>query len=252
MLFDAHMHLASQELFDRLHAKGAVRCVLNGTHVGDWEQVGFFAEHYPETVFPSFGLHPWYHPVPGWREKLSFYLERFPQAGLGEIGLHRGKGASIEEQERFFLEQLELAEQRVISIHCVGFFGRMFALLEQAALPRRGFLLHDYTGSLDMARRFVKLGGFFSFSMRAFLPSRARQRAVWLALLQEAPHRLLLESDAPFSALPRLQCCPTACFSEPLFAPWMARDFLPSPFSEGRYGENALAFFLSQDANSSV
>ena len=60
-------------------------------------------------LYPSFGLHPWFlkQRSSAWAMRLSALLEKYPQAGVGEIGIDpepKGNQAeSMEVQEEVFL-----------------------------------------------------------------------------------------------------------------------------------------------------
>jgi len=55
-------------------------------------------------------------------------------------------------QEEVFAAQLRLAAERDLpaSIHCLKTWGRLQELLRDGPLPKRGFLLHSYGGSVEM------------------------------------------------------------------------------------------------------
>jgi TatD DNase family protein len=232
VLFDAHNHLHDEWLqphLDRiaadLAASGVAGAVVNGTCEADWPAVTALAARFP-WVRPSYGLHPWDagNASPQWRDTLLRTLDANPRAALGEIGLDRWildrarpddprltglRRAPLDEQRETFVWQLRVAAERnlPVSIHCLEAWGALADVLRQTPLPPRGFLLHAYGGSAEMAREFAALGAYFSFNA-CFLPqprshrkndtARARRHAEVFAAIPR--DRLLVETDAP--ALP--------------------------------------------------
>lgn len=209
-MIDAHNHLQDarlgpwrEELLCELPELGVECAVVNGTQEGDWGAVAELAAKVP-WVAPSFGLHPWY--VKGrsqeWWEKLVAQLDAHPGAGIGEIGLDCWiEGYDLAAQTECFLPQLALGAERdlPVTIHCVRAWGPLYEALAGAKRPARGFLLHAYGGSSEMAARFVELGAYFSFSTYFLHERKARQRQVFAGLPRE---RLLVETDAPDMAPP--------------------------------------------------
>lgn len=224
MLIDAHNHLQDEWLAPHLDAiarscedAGVKAMVVNGTSESDWATVAALARHFT-WVRPSFGLHPWDcgNVSTGWREALGRMLDATPGAGVGEIGIDRWildrarpddarlaglRRAPLAEQEEAFLWQLELAADRdlPVTIHCIDAWGRLLELLRTARRPARGFLLHAYAGSGELAREFAALGAYFSFNGAYLAERHAARRAVFAQLPHE---RLLVETDAPAMPLP--------------------------------------------------
>ena len=224
ILFDAHNHLQDawfaehrSQIFSDLRSVGVERCVVNGTSEHDWADVAKLAASSP-LVIPSFGLHPWDvgNSTPAWQEKLRQQIDSVPHALIGEIGLDRWMidrariddprlvglcRASLPEQIAAFRWQLSFAAERDLaaSIHCLEAFGALHDVLSTTARPHRGFLLHAYSGSAEMAAAFAKLGAYFSFNGAFLEPRKQRQREVFATI---AADRLLVETDAPAMCLP--------------------------------------------------
>ena len=222
--FDAHNHL--QDAWLTPHRAQIARdlaalplggAVVNGTAESDWAEVAALARE-QAFVLPSFGLHPWDlgSASPRWRDALRRMLDADPRAAVGEIGLDRWiltrarpddprlaglRRAPLEEQCEAFVWQLALAAERNLpmTIHCLDAWGVLLDVLRANPRPVRGFLLHAYGGSAEMAREFATLGAFFSFNGHFLGERQAAKREVFATLPRD---RLLVETDAPAMLLP--------------------------------------------------
>ena len=204
-LYDAHNHFQDDRLNgdrDTIAAAlpdiGLRRAVVAGSGVEDWAQVSALAECYA-WVQPSFGVHPWYvkEQPADWLDVLETYVQRFPSAGVGEIGLDRWiENADVELQVRMLRAQLDLAARynRPATVHCLRAFGLLNEVLSTYTLPARGVLLHSYGGPVEMVAGFAKLGAYFSVSPYFLHERKARQ---WETFKAVPLDRLLLETDAP-------------------------------------------------------
>ncbi|MEY4939224.1 MAG: hypothetical protein RIQ93_959 [Verrucomicrobiota bacterium] len=232
--FDAHNHLQDAwlqpvrtQVWKDLGTIPLRAAVVNGTAESDWGHVATLAEANEWSdpagsmrfaVVPSYGLHPWQvgNRSAEWQKALRERVHGNVRAGIGEIGLDRWmldrappgdprlgglRRALLEEQLEVFTWQLELATElnRPATIHCIDAWGALAQALRDTPPPRRGFLLHAYGGSIEMAREFAALGAYFSFN-GYFLgdPQRAKRN-----VFQQLPaDRILVETDAPAMPLP--------------------------------------------------
>ena len=223
MLYDAHNHLQDAwltphraQVFVDLASIPLARAVVNGTCETDWPEVATLAREH-KFVVPSYGLHPWNvgNATPGWRDALLRQLDAHSAStgpvAIGEIGLDRWilerarpddprldglRRAALPEQIEAFAWQLGTAAARNLSvtIHCLEAWGALIETLRATPRPARGFLLHAYGGSIELARDFSTLGAYFSFNGYFLGERQATKRAVFAALPLE---RLLVETDAP-------------------------------------------------------
>jgi TatD DNase family protein len=218
-LYDAHNHLQDEwlapyldKIGPQLDALGLAGVVVNGTNEADWDAVVALSLRF-NWVRPSFGLHPWDvgNRSELWLKKLSMLLDHHPRAGVGEIGLDRWildrarpddprliglRRAPLDEQKDVFVAQLRLAAERnrPVSIHCLEAWGALNDVIRDEAVPARGFLLHAYNGSAELAQTFAERGAYFSFN-GAFLAERhEKQRETFKKIPAD---RLLVETDAP-------------------------------------------------------
>lgn len=213
LVVDAHCHLHEQPTPLTLWSTGADRecamqckCVINGTHPSDWGPLARYCATRGE-LFPAYGVHPWYvEQLPeGWLDDLRQRMED-PRASIGEIGLDFSPGKPDRAlQEAVFVLQVKLAREinRPVSIHGVKAWDRVLKLLQMHGAPKRGFLLHAYSGGEENAASFAAIGAFFGVSMRA-IKRAIKGSSTPQPLLPF--DRILPESDARVGA-------PTSCSS---------------------------------------
>jgi TatD DNase family protein len=223
-LLDAHNHLQDPWLAPHrdhvladLRAAGVRACVVNGTSETDWPDVAELCSRSNSqlALLPSYGLHPWNvgNASPHWRDHLRTHLSPSSPSSpfIGEIGLDRWildrarpddsrlaglRRASLDEQLDAFTWQLALAAERdlPVTIHCIDAWGALADALRRTPRPARGFLLHAYGGSAEMARELIALGAYFSFNGYFLGDRQSAKREVFKTLPAD---RLLVETDAP-------------------------------------------------------
>ncbi len=200
---DSHNHLQDPRLGEvgpviaMMKRAGVANCLVNATAEADWRAVEQLAKKH-DFISTAFGIHPWQaHTVEaGWVERLRNLLDKYPQASIGECGVDGWvKMPAMNVQLPVFIELLRLAREmeRPMTIHCLKAWEALFAAFEQVAPPRR-FLMHSFGGSIEVARRLISLGAYFSFSGYFLQPKKAAVLEVFRQLPRE---RILLETDAP-------------------------------------------------------
>jgi TatD DNase family protein len=230
VFFDAHNHLHDAWLaphragvLAELEALPLGAAVVNGTAEDDWAEVTALAAadaagRGRARLWPSFGLHPWQvgNASPAWRERLRETLTKTARPLVGEVGLDRWilerarpddprlaglRRAPLDEQVAALRWQLALAAEHgwPVTLHCLEAWGPLLDVLRDGPRLPRGFLLHAYGGSAELAREFASLGAYFSFNGAFLEPRQAAKRAVFAGF---PPERLLVETDAPAMPLP--------------------------------------------------
>lgn len=209
-IIDAHHHLHDQrfgtslpQVLAEMAQVGVVHGIMNGTSESDWEDVALWHTHEPHRFTPAFGLHPWKVEQRSmqWRDTLVDYLTRFPQSSIGECGLDRWrKEVDFEQQTIVFTQHLAIAKEldRPLTIHCLKAWDALMIALKRCA-PLPPFLLHSYSGPVNLIPALVRLGAHFSFS-GYFL--HQRKKSAFDAFAAVPLDRLLIESDAPDMAPP--------------------------------------------------
>jgi TatD DNase family protein len=227
-LADSHCHLQDPKLRDALpllleqsRALGIGQWVVNATRETDWPEVAALSKSTP-GLRAAFGLHPWWqnHRTSSWRENLVSLLSSHTDASIGEIGLDLWiHDANIKDQIAVLREHLEIAKLlgRPVTIHCLRAWPHLLDVMRNEAPPPRGFLLHSYSGPVEMIQQWTELGAFFSFSPAFLNPNKTHIRRMFQS---EIPlNRLLIETDAPDMAaqkrLSRYEVPPLAESIEP-------------------------------------
>ena len=157
------------------------------------------AETYP-IFYAAVGIHPQdahtfdEHSIPALKEML-----RHPKVvAIGEIGLdYKYENAPRDAQKETFRRQMELSRETgyPVCIHDRDAHGDVFDMIR--AFPDVKGVMHSFSGSPEMARQYVKMGWYVSFSGSLTFHNAARIPEA----AKEVPlDRLLVETDAPYLA----------------------------------------------------
>lgn len=208
-LVDTHTHLNDDKFADdvpdavaRARAAGVRRCINMGDTLASSKKAVELAHAY-EGLFAGVGIHP-----EEAREltadddaQLAKWAEDEKVVCIGEIGLdyYWVKDEPTRElQRKIFIHQLDLARQLhlPVCIHDRDAHADTLAILkkEGQGIPT---VLHCYSGSVEMAREFLKLGCYLGTDG----PLTFKNASKLLNVIREMPlDRLLVETDAPYMA----------------------------------------------------
>ncbi len=203
-LVDVHCHLEAEEFAGRLEDiladarnAGVVKLVTASTTVNEWPLSLELARTFPEVACVV-GVHPWYC-----REEDLSLLDGLAGAvaggavGVGEAGLDtKTDRTPFLLQQAVFERQLAIARDLNVPmvLHCRGAFNEMLNGFRKVGVPQRGGILHNFTGSAQVAEQFMDYG--FAFSLGGILTYRnSRKRNDMLRRIY--PDAFLLETDSP-------------------------------------------------------
>lgn len=162
------------------------------------------AREVPAEGYWSVGIHPW-HILPETLEKelerLRYFLSCQNVVAVGECGLDRLAGTSMELQHEAFSRQLALAREfsKPLIIHNVRAGSELLQYRKQHT-DSKPWLLHGFTGSTREAELFLQLGCYLGFGRHLFNP---KSKAAAVCSLTPVD-RILPETDAseiPVSAV---------------------------------------------------
>lgn len=206
MIFDTHSHYDDkqyeedrQEVLEGL-AKAGVKKIVNVC--ASWrsvEEIHPFIENYP-WMYGAVGIHP-DHVNELNEERLEKIREISRQdkiVAIGEIGLDYHWMVSPKEiQKEWFIKQLQLAKEEdlPVIIHSRDASQDTFDIMKAEHAGTTPGVIHCYSGSLEMAREYVKLGYYLGIGgVVTFKNSKVLKRVV-----EEIPlSHLVLETDCPY------------------------------------------------------
>jgi TatD DNase family protein len=212
-VIDTHCHLDAQR-FDsdrdavlaRAHTAGVAGIVLPGIGPENWEPL-LALRHDAVKLVAGLGVHPQFLPEldpnddDARLQLLDRLLARGGAVAVGECGLDgpSAERAPMERQVRVLRGHFELARKHRLPllVHCLRAQPQLLELLKQEAPVPAGILLHSYSGSNDLVKKYLKYDCHFSFAGPVSFTEARRP----LDALRAVPlERLMAETDAPDQA----------------------------------------------------
>ena len=209
MLFDSHAHLNDErfdedreELISSLQEKGVDLVVNPGACIKTSIESVELANKY-DFIYAAVGVHP--HDVGELDETAIDTLRQLATenkkvVAIGEIGLdYYYDNYPREVQKEWFIKQIELANELKlpIIIHDRDAHGDTFEIIKKYKSPEIGCVLHCYSGNVELAREYVKMGCYISLSGTVTFKNNKKTKEV----AREIPlDRLFIETDSPYMA----------------------------------------------------
>ncbi len=204
-LFDTHAHLTDEAFNDDREIviasiKQHQMIVLNcGYDEASSEGAVNFAAKHP-FLYASVGMHP--HDSKNYNDqfeqKITDWLKLPKTLALGEIGLDYHYDYSPRDvQQDVFVRQLALAGimNKPVSVHSREASQDTFDLLRAHLDPVKSGVLHSFSQSTDMMKRYLDLGMMFSISgVVTFKNATQVRETVSLIPID----RLMIETDSPY------------------------------------------------------
>ncbi|SFM22532.1 TatD family hydrolase [Halopseudomonas yangmingensis] len=207
---DSHTHLDfpafardRQAVLAACVAGGVERILLMGVSRNNWDSIRQLARTSTSPrLYAAFGMHPLFleqhqpEDLHALRALLDDCRGDPSCVGIGEIGLdYFVETLDRQRQQQLFEAQLQLtAEYRLpVILHVRRAHAATIATLKRFRLPRGG-VVHAFSGSLEEAREYQRLGFMLGIGGAFTWPRAIRLQRVIKAL---PATQLLLETDAP-------------------------------------------------------
>lgn len=201
MMIDTHCHL-NKKYYDDVskvikNMENNIMIVSTG-EIDDLEEVISLTEH--ENIYATIGIHPEF--ADDYNDDNLNQIEKFlshPKVvGLGEVGLdyHYTK-ENKDKQKELFIKQIELANKyhKTLVIHTRDAIENTYNILKKYKKEDINVVLHCYSGSVEMAERFIKINA--SFGIGGVLTFKNEKKLKKVVKEVDSKY-LLLETDSPF------------------------------------------------------
>jgi len=207
-IFDTHTHLnvdnfAGKEAEEIAFARelGVTKMNIVGFDTETIEKSLALSRQYDE-LYSTIGWHP--TEAGSYTQEVEnmivSHLHDSKVIALGEIGLdYHWMEDPKDVQIEVFKRQIQLSKDHDLPfvVHTRDALEDTYEVIKEASVGEQGGIMHSYSGSLEMAERFVELGMMISFSGVVTF-----KKAVYV---QEAAQKLpldkiLVETDAPYLA----------------------------------------------------
>lgn len=184
LYFDAHCHLMEDDVFLRAQQRGVTSFIVNTTIPKEWEAAADLNKRVTGIYFCA-GAHPWFvGELPSdWESQMAVFLEKYPMAMIGEIGLDRTR-PFFNQQLSVFEKCLKLAEKynRKVHIHCVKAWEELIEIMVQYQGLKA--LFHRFSGDEFTIQKLKIFNPYFSILNGRYAP-----------VIPD--NRLLVETDSP-------------------------------------------------------
>lgn len=203
MYFDTHCHLNSEDLYENHDmfiqnalSSGVTNLVVVGYDLASSKIAIELAKSY-EFIYAAVGIGP--NDCKNTTIKdiniIDEYLKEPCVVALGEIGLdYYWDSVSKEKQLEVFQWQMDLAKKynKPVIIHCRDAYEDTYQVLKRNG--HRG-IMHCYSGSVEMAKRFIELGFYISLAGPVTFKNARVPKDVAVNINLD---NLLIETDCPY------------------------------------------------------
>lgn len=206
MIFESHGHYDDKQFASDREAvikkmiEAGVGCIINvGSSMNSSRKSLELAKSY-EIIYTSVGVHP--HDVLDMKEEdleILLAMTAFNKVvAIGEIGLDYYYDKGMKEiQKLWFRQQIKLAISLDLPmiIHSREASEDTFQILLSSKGEKVGGVIHCFSGSVEMAKRYVDLGYYIGIGGVVTFKNAEKLKAV----VKEVPiERILIETDAPY------------------------------------------------------
>jgi len=206
MLFDSHAHLDDErfdkdrdEVVKRAREEGISYIMNPGSDFSSSVKAVELAEIYDE-IYAAVGVHP--HDAKDLDELTLNLIRELAKKdkvkAIGEIGLDYHYDFSPRDiQKKWFREQIRLAKELnlPIIVHCREANNDVMNILKEEKAFENGVLMHCYSGSLEMAKEYVRRGAYISIAGPVTFTNARKTHEVVAGIPLDY---LMIETDSPY------------------------------------------------------
>ena len=203
MFFNTHTHLNSEQLYDQRDEyikkaidNGVSQLVVAGYDLESSKKAVSIAHEYP-FIYATVGISPndCKNTTDEDLSEIEELLKDSKVVALGEIGLdYYWDETPRDKQKDVFLKQIQIAKQlnKPVVIHSRDAYEDTYDILKEA---KHFGIMHCYSGSLEMARRYIEIG--FEISLAG--PVTFKNAKVPKSVAQNIDiNHLMIETDCPY------------------------------------------------------
>lgn len=211
MIFDTHAHYDDEafdadreQLLESMPKSGIGRIVNVGASMRGARDTYRLMQKY-DFVYGAIGIHPDHAGEMNEEamKELCIMAQHEKAVAVGEIGLdYYWDKESHEIQKEWFIRQMELALEieKPIVVHSREAAKDTFDCIKESHAGKRGFrggVIHCYSGSVEMAREYLKMGYYIGIGgVVTFKNARVLKEVAADIPLQ----RIVVETDCPYLA----------------------------------------------------
>ena len=203
-MVDTHCHITSEyydeleRIIEKIKISGVEKIIVNGCDMKSNLEVLRLVKQY-DIVYGALGFHPTELPddVDNCLTFLNEHINDDKIVALGEIGLdYHYENTDKNLQKYLFRKQLEIAEKqkKSVIVHSRDALQDTYNILKEYNI--RGSL-HCYSGSLEMAKEFIKLG--FYIGVGGVVTFKNAKNIINV-IENISLNNILLETDSPYLA----------------------------------------------------
>ncbi len=205
-LFDSHAHVNDskfdedrQDVINRAKENG-VKYILNASDNPESCYDSVALSELEPIIYAAVGIHP--HEAKLFNEDtitlLNHLAKKDKVVAIGEIGLdYYYENSDRDIQKKVFRRQIQLAGEKKLPIivHDRDAHEDTFKILKEENTQMPGGVLHCFSGSYEMAEKFMEIG--FYISLGGPVTFKNSKKSVEVA--RRVPEdRLLIETDCPY------------------------------------------------------
>ena len=202
MLIDTHCHISNEDYNNKEEIIKNMEdniMIVSTASPKDINGVIELCETH-KNIYGTIGIHPEFADTYKNEDlkKIEKYLSHPKIVGIGEIGLdyHYTK-QNKEKQKELFIKQINLANkyQKTIVIHSRDAIEDTYNIIEKYKNKNIKCNMHCFSGSLEMAERFVKLG--VKLGIGGVLTFKNEKKLKEIVSTLDI-HNFILETDSPY------------------------------------------------------